>query len=148
MNHARYVFCQYCDDVREEAGGKISLMGLYLGGLTITGTVPHIIPKLVISANIASPTSAPFKDLRIEVIHGEQIIQSIELPRDDLKKGLDAVNVDSTMFTVQMVMALQPFVVPATGKLFVRVHADGSTIDGNPLNIQIVNSPALPATSH
>lgn len=148
MNDTRFVFCQYCDDVREEAGGKISLMGIYQGGMTIIGTAPHSIPKLVISANIASPINAPFNDLRIEVIHGEQTIQSIELPADGLKKGLGSLMEDSTMFAVQMIMVLQPFVVPASGKLFIRVHSDGSTLDGNPLNIQIVSSPPLPASSH
>lgn len=148
MNDARYVFCQYCDDIRQEAGEKISLMGIYQGGMTITGTAPHVIPKLVISANISTPISAPFKDLRIEVILGEQTLQSIELPSDDLKKGQSSAREDSTIFAVQMIMVLQPFVVASGGKLFVRVHADGSTMDGNPLNIQIVNSPPLPASSH
>lgn len=148
MNDTRYVFCQYCDDVRQEAGEKISLMGVYRGGMTITGTAPHVIPKLVISANIATPVSEPFNNLRIEVIQGEEAIQNIELPSDDLKKGFSSPKEGSTMFAVQMIMVLQPFVVPASGKLFVRVHADGSSFDSNPLNIQIVNSPPLPANSH
>jgi hypothetical protein len=148
MSGARYVFCQYCDDIRDETGGKVSLMGIYQGGMTITGTVPHVLPKLVISANIATPTSAPFEDLRIEVLHGELSIQSIEIPEDDLKNGFAAHKDGNTMFAMQMIMVLQPLVVPTSGKLFVRVHTGGTALDSNPLHIQVMNSPPLQASTH
>lgn len=147
MSGARYVFCQYCDDIRDEVGGKVSLMGMYQGGMTITGPVPHILPKLVISASIATPVSTPFEDLRIEVVHGEHSIQTIDIPADDLKNGFAAHKDGSTMFALQMIMVLQPLVVPTSGKLFVRVHTNGTTLDSNPLHIQVMNSPPLPASS-
>jgi hypothetical protein len=38
----------FCDDIRQEINGKVSLIGVYAGDLILFGTLPGILPRLSI----------------------------------------------------------------------------------------------------
>jgi len=42
----------FCDDIREEVGGKRSFMGVYTGTLVIHGDFPVILPKFCMSVSL------------------------------------------------------------------------------------------------
>ena len=41
----------FCDDVRNEINGKVTLVGVYAGDVIVLGTLPVTLPKLGLSVN-------------------------------------------------------------------------------------------------
>lgn len=69
----RHVEVIYCDDVRQEAGNKLSLMGIYTGMMYVT-KMPVTLPKLCVFVNVATPANLPFEQLRVYITRGDETI--------------------------------------------------------------------------
>jgi hypothetical protein len=61
----RYGYSIFCDDIRNEAGGKLSFVGCYNGIILISGQFPLVLPKLCIHVHILSPASQPFSSIAV-----------------------------------------------------------------------------------
>jgi len=59
----RYGYSIFCDDIRNEAGGKLSFIGCYNGVIFISGQFPLVLPKLCVHTHIFSPASQPFSSI-------------------------------------------------------------------------------------
>lgn len=140
MTASRHVFCLYSDDIRHEINGKVSLIGIYHGGMNVAGSLPHALPKLVVSAYVNTPVGLPFTDLSIDILQNDEIMQNVKVPPEAFKDLQSNLTIDpgSKMLSLQMVITLQPFLVTGNGRLSVRVHTDGEVLDGNSLRIQTV----------
>ena len=57
----------FCDDIRQEVGGKMSFMGCYQSELIVPST-PVVLPKLCIMATVTTPIARPFKSLTIKIM--------------------------------------------------------------------------------
>jgi hypothetical protein len=58
----------FCDDIREEVGGKVTLAGCYGNDMRFTGvSFPIIIPKLAIYVMARLPLDQPFPPLQLHV---------------------------------------------------------------------------------
>ena len=56
----QYGYSIFCDDIRNEPGGKLSFIGCYNGVILISGQFPLVLPKLCVHTHIFSPASRPF----------------------------------------------------------------------------------------
>jgi hypothetical protein len=56
----QYGYSIFCDDIRNEPGGKLSFIGCYNGVIFISGQFPLVLPKLCVHTHIFSPASRPF----------------------------------------------------------------------------------------
>ena len=54
MNAPRVAYCLFCDDIRQEVGGKTSLIGIYHGDITFNAPKPVAYPKLCAHLTIIS----------------------------------------------------------------------------------------------
>jgi len=61
----RYGYSIFCDDIRNEAGGKLSFIGCYNGVIFISGQFPLVLPKLCVHTHIISPASQPFNSIAV-----------------------------------------------------------------------------------
>jgi hypothetical protein len=61
----RYGYSIFCDDIRNEAGGKLSFIGCYNGIILISGQFPLVLPKLCVHVHILSPASQPFSSIAV-----------------------------------------------------------------------------------
>ncbi len=61
----RYGYSIFCDDIRNEPGGKLSFIGCYNGVIFIAGQFPLVLPKLCVHTHIFSPASRPFKSIAV-----------------------------------------------------------------------------------
>jgi hypothetical protein len=59
----RYGYSIFCDDIRNEAGGKLSFVGCYNGVIFISDQFPLVLPKLCVHTHILSPASQPFSSI-------------------------------------------------------------------------------------
>jgi hypothetical protein len=63
----RYGYTVFCDDLREEVGGKLSYMGNYRGVLNSLSPLPILIPKFVVIANFSEPLTDTVSDMIIRI---------------------------------------------------------------------------------
>jgi hypothetical protein len=57
----------FCDDIREEVNGKISLIGCYAGSLRFLGPFPAVQPRLGIASFVQLPTDEEIPALKFLV---------------------------------------------------------------------------------
>ena len=127
---ARYVHCLYCDDIRQEIGGKVTFVGTCSHVPVSSGTDRLSVPKLCIATTFGTPKSDPVKSLQIKIgfngrgIHALERIDVAETPKD-APDGL----LYGTMIT------LAPFSTREEGTLNAIAVTDREKITGNPLKI-------------
>lgn len=140
MSYERNIFCIFADDIRHEVDGKISLIGMYQGGMNIGGSLPALVPQLVITTYINTSIDQPFKEISIDLLLNDQVVQNLSPPPDAVQDMQHSIphSSDSKMITMMMVLKLQPFNVIEEGRLFIRAKIDGTVLESNALRIRMV----------
>ena len=133
MANDRFVSAEYCDDVRQEVGNKISLIGCY-GTDMIVGALPAFLPKLCVVVKLRTPVDQPFGVGTIRLLRDDQSIA--EMPVDATVAGVSGRPENATWQFLQAVIALSPFPIEAPCFLRVELEAEGEVILGPKLRIR------------
>ena len=80
--------CLFADDIRNEIGGKHSIIGVYNTALSLD-SAQTLIPKLAISLNCYTDFDHPFKQLFVMVMLDDAVISQNELPAQFLEKSFN-----------------------------------------------------------
>lgn len=137
-----YGYTLFCDDIRQEIGGKFSYIGVYGGGfMFIHGPFPVTLPKLcvaitllqrreILEANIgiriflpgetddnAPSIQAEFQESEEGIVAEQTAVQVAGLPKSDI-----------SFVAMQAKMLFAPFVIPQAGDLRVRAVRRGELI--------------------
>lgn len=92
----------FCDDVRQEIDGKLTLVGVYNGNLTVFGGFPAVLPRLCVVTWLNGPLAdlmtcskiilagAPLGDVRPELDLGEKLKPSFA-SNDAARRKLTAI---------------------------------------------------------
>jgi len=62
---SRFGYSIFCDDIRNEAGGKLSFIGCYNGVIFISSLFPVVLPRLCVHVHVVSPGGQPFSSILI-----------------------------------------------------------------------------------
>jgi hypothetical protein len=128
----RYGYSIFCDDIRNEAGGKLSFVGCYNGVMFISGQFPLLLPKLCVHTHIFSPASKPFNSIVVRCyLPGDDTPfseETIETPRRSEQSELVAnlkTNTDAPLFIVAATsLIFTPLELGSSGLLRVRALID------------------------
>lgn len=85
----RHVETLYCDDIRQEIGGKLSFVGVYSGSLFVQ-TFPATLAKLCLSVRVVTPASKPLRSLTLLVLRDEEVLQEIIVEKEQLDAASDS----------------------------------------------------------
>jgi hypothetical protein len=131
---SRFAHCVFCDDVRQEIGGKMSLMGIYGTDLIITGVAPIMLPKLVIPAwVICDLDDKPSKlTWTIKWRDGAEILK-MDFPALDTGPHREG----ATQGIFNAVIQAAPFPIEKPGVLEVYVETEKETLLTGRLYVQI-----------
>ena len=137
MSDAPFLFCLYAEDMRQEVSGQTSFIGVFQGGLRVAAVPAHI-PKLAVIANLWLPSTTVPQSIKLEVLRGQEVLQTIE-PPDDFLKSVDAQKSASRKngYTMQFVVGFVGFPVHEEGLLEVRATVDSAVVWGNALEITV-----------
>lgn len=80
---SRWMHVMYCDDLREEVGGKTSYMGVYDGKMLVR-EFPVMLPKLCVIATVSTPIHKPFGILLVSVHQDGRRISTARVSKDVL----------------------------------------------------------------
>ena len=129
----------FCDDLRQEVGNKVSLMGIYngvmvLGSAEAPVTFPTMLPKIALSINLTEKPSDVPKELEIRVYlpgdTDEEPTQKIVIPiGEELKsRGLGKSESDDAVVQFGANMVISPFHIKEPGSIKVRAFRDGKAL--------------------
>ncbi len=82
----RQVHTIFCDDVRNEVGGKLSYMGVYSGTLLVT-EFPIVLPKLCVALTAITSAAEPFKKMTFRLLKDTETLAECVLSKEDLARA-------------------------------------------------------------
>ena len=151
----RQVSTTFCDDIRQEIGGKLSYMGVYSSDLCVGG-FPITLPKFCVAIRVMTPADQPFWAIKFRLFRDAEMLAEAEMvePQFEANPGdLDGVpesDRKDMLMTVQGMLVLAPLVLEAPCIFRVRVVTESEELRGPGLRIllapqQPVQVPALQA---
>lgn len=139
MASGPYLHCIYAEDVRPEASGQISIIGVFQGGLSVQA-VPAQLAKLTVIADLFLPRSPqPPQRIKLDVMRDREVIQSIEPPAEFVLSAFGQVGnePDSDGVSMQFMLGFAGFPVTEACKLQVLAYVDDQVMAGNSLKIVV-----------
>lgn len=147
----RFLFTVVCDDVRQEVGNKMSMMGVYENTI-ILDRFPVVVPRLCFVMKARTPANQPFERLKFLVRRDDEVILEAELSEATLAaltttEGAPADDGSPTdpadkAILVSAVMVVSPMVFEKPCRLRIRAITESEELRGGTL---LVTSAAAPA---
>ena len=135
MTAGPYGLTIFCDDIRQEVNGKLTLVGCYGSDLHILGTYPAVLPTLAAHINIRLPFSLAIESLKIVVTKedsgGVEEIMSMEADTSEASKPdeemKDQIIKGEKILSILVPFKWSPVQFLSDGKIKVRGYIDGTT---------------------
>lgn len=107
----------FCDDIRNEPGGKLSFIGCYNGVIFVPPEFPFILPRFCIQIHIFSPAAQPFSS----------IVVRCYAPGEDRPIFEEPIEPPSKNAQVDLLVGLETeqaplYIVAGTSLIFVPLH--------------------------
>ena len=136
----RFGYSIFCDDIRNEVGGKLSFVGCYNAIMFVSGKFPLTLPKFCIHVHILTTSDRPFRSILARCYVPEQdqpvIEDEIHTPDPGDQVALVA-NLETAM--------REPRYIAASASLILaplRIHGPGlirarALVDGGPEEMKL-----------
>jgi len=82
---SRFLQTTFCDDIRQEVGGKISLIGVYNGVLYVP-QFPATLPKLWLMTTLVMPYKEPPRQMKIRVMKDSEALVDLDATEEYLRQ--------------------------------------------------------------
>jgi len=135
----RFISTQFCDDIRQEVGDKLSLMGCYSATIQVD-RVPAILPKLCAIVKVYTPLERPFTRLAVRIVRGEQTLAELRFPPENFASAVD-VPAGSRWHMVSGGLVMAPFHVESSCTLCVEAETEEGILHGG---LTWINAPVTP----
>lgn len=135
-------FSQYCDDVRREADGRVSLMGVYPGQIVVDDARHFVVPKISVQAVLIVPMNTPFTSISVWVAWREKKLRETVLPEGILAKLVgesDTEQQEDGRVVLSFVLELKDVDMSQSGVLRTFAQVAGRTIEGLSLSVKHAN---------
>lgn len=137
------VSATYCDDIRNEVGGKISYMGVYNSDLLLS-EFPAQLAKLCIQVLIQFPIETTASNITVKVTKNGESLAEIPLPEGQLqamRQVVLAADVDSDLenrkLGCQLSLQFPSLPLAEPGAIRLLALVDGVEFKGNALRIRL-----------
>jgi hypothetical protein len=146
-------FSLFGDDLRNEAGGKLSLMGMYQNDMIFHGTgFPILVPRFVILIMYYEIVDAIKGDVAFKVSYPEEanLVADMQIPKKDMPLTQltheAEVEGEERIIHIRVPIILSPFPLERPGRLRVRAqYSDGAILKLGSINIKSMTPEELKA---
>jgi hypothetical protein len=140
----------FCDDIRHEIGGKLTLVGVYRAEMLVRANLPVRLPKLGMMILFETPPDQPISSLELTIhLPGDpDDAPSFSGTVDQIKTPAfpdDSQEVDH-WFVVASDLLLSPLAIKQEGYIRVRAKVEGETFRIGALRIRRASGAASPET--
>jgi hypothetical protein len=132
----------YCDDIRQEVGGKLSLIGVY-NGVMFVQQFPVTLPKFWVVANYVVPRDEPPKSLKFRVFKNNEPLADLDATPEYLgelahlpEPVVPAPDGGQKVISTQTQVCFTPFVIDAPCVLRVAAITDKGETRSLALQVQ------------
>lgn len=135
---SRYAHVIYCDDIRNEIGNKLTLVGVYQGAL-VASPIPALLPKLCVVLTLHTPKERMFEQVSVVGTYDDQEAFRMELSKEELDSitaDLPPPSADTKSYEMTLMATLTPFQIETTGTLKLEIIADGEQLRCSSLSIK------------
>lgn len=150
-------FVTYCDDVRYETNGKISLIGIYAGEMTVFGAAPALVPALWAVIRWRVPELSEPTEITIRLSKEKdgddapEVLGEATFPLPAADKTLDLAPEEGKprpfkMGEVHAHMRVSPLPIEGPCTLRVRVFYQGDEYRIGAMNVLVAPLPEEPAS--
>jgi hypothetical protein len=136
-----YGFTTFCDDIRQEVGGKFSYIGVYSGFMFVHGSFPITLPKLCHAITLLQRREILVANIGIKIFlpdEGDDDTPSIQANFQEAQEGIVAEQTaadvaglpksDISQVAMHAKVMFVPFVLSQTGDIRVRALRQGQLI--------------------
>jgi hypothetical protein len=146
----RFLHSLYCDDVRNEVGGKTTLVGVYESELNVSATdsnnLPVSLPRLCITVTAQTTAVKPFAKLKFKLLKDAEVIQEITVPQEGLLSLVEeTTDTEKGFHTLRALFVAQPFTIDSSFVLRIQAETESEELmaSGLKVNFVRVNAPTL-----
>lgn len=133
----RFAYAIFCDDIRNEVNGKISLMGIF-GNLMYLPEFPAVLPKLCAVLTASTPANRPFQSVSFKGTMDENVVFEMALDSnqmEQMRQQSSGLIEDPKGFEAKAMVVLSPLHLAAPTKIKISIVADGEEIECGGLQI-------------
>jgi hypothetical protein len=137
----RHVETIFCDDIRQEIGGKISYIGVYSAKMLVS-SFPATLSKFCIALRVVTSAAQPFHKVSIRVLKNDETLAEGEIGEQELASFVEGDNdtpdIDrkDRVQGINMLFVFSPFKLDGPCTLRVRVGTESEEYRGIGLVIQ------------
>ena len=133
MNTEPYGVTTFCDDIRFEMNGKLTLVGCYSNELNFSGPPPGLLPVFAALVNIRIPINVKFKSIKIRIIkeEGGDVSQILEAEINAEEEKIETIveneeldDVEERIISLTFPCRWSPLSLKEEGFLKVRAYID------------------------
>lgn len=141
MSFEPFMWSIFCDDIRQEAGNKLSYMGVY-GPNLIVPSFPTTLAKLCCILSVRVPAKSPPRHVVFKLLRDEEVIFEADLTASDFKHAsvTSGLPVDDLAITLSSVSQLINLSITQTCILKTRAIVDGKELRGGGLELVAIEA--------
>jgi hypothetical protein len=136
MNPPQYFTTIFCDDVRREEGGKLSLMGIYTGALAVP-SFPSVLPRLCFIMTLRTSPDAIPSTLRYRLHKDDELVAESVISSDALATARSAKVGDDRTIQFTTIFQASPLILTEACFLRARADCDGEEFKGGSLAVML-----------
>lgn len=129
--------CIYCDDIRDEANGKTTIVGWYGNEvISLPPEKPLVLSNLCVIGMVTMPLFSKFTSFKVELMQDENVVQSIIVPSEPVEAMQESDNGSSfPQIGKQVRIAIKMLNMQISNPciLRLRIVLDGNEVSGNGL---------------
>jgi hypothetical protein len=143
---SRHLSVIYADDLRQEIGGKITIIGMYQSQMLVEA-FPITLPKLAVLITAVTPVDQPFGEFSLQLMKDDEILQSLDLDlTDEETVGPSTIQEGATTREFNFANIISPLQLDGPCKLRVRLQTESGIISSRPLMIKATQCVATQQT--
>jgi hypothetical protein len=130
----------FCDDIRQEIGGKQSFIGVYTSKMFVQ-EFPIILPKICLVISALTPIENPFKKMIFRVLKDDELFAEGTIEEEELEKLVipDSTSSDGNpnLISSKVQFLFSPFQIDGPCTLKVRVITENEELTAPGLRIEL-----------
>lgn len=137
MAQSCVLIASFCDDIRQEVGGKHSLIGCY-GRALIVNKLPATLPKFCIFITLLIPSDSPLSTLTFRATSNDETIGELDIPVSNMQASFAEVAdvADLGRVGLHAMMVFSPLVLSEPGRIQILADTDEGTIAGSYISVE------------
>lgn len=129
----------YCDDVRQEVGGKQSLIGVYNTDM-ILPSLPVTLPKLCAQILVRLPINTTANSVVVKISNGDNVLAEMPIPEGELQRMSGPMlesDKEIVFLGIGIHFQFSPLQLEKADKIQTVAIIDGREIRGNSLVVRL-----------